>query len=259
MVSEVLKNVILAIIQGISEWFPISSDGHLVLFSFLLGSPSSLEFIVALHFGTLMSVFVYFGRDITNILEDILKGKWKTENSKMGFLIAVSAIPAALIGFLFKRFIETTFTSLLVTAIGFGITSLSLFIASMDFSKKQKEMGYRDAFLMGVAQIFAMLPGISRSGMTISSGLLLGLDEKKAVRFSFLMSVPVIFGAGLLELGTGKLSPDLILPTLISFVVGLLAIHLLLKIISRSRKNLRWFGLYCILLSLIIILWLILK
>ena len=174
----------------------------------------------------------------------------------MGFLIAFSTIPAAIVGFLLEKFIESTFSSLFITAIGFGITSMCLFIASLDLKVENKELSYRNAFLIGIAQVFAMLPGISRSGTTISSGLLLGLEEKKAVRFSFLMSIPVIFGAGLLELGNKELPTSYILPTFVSFFFGMITIHLLLKVLSKSRKNLRWFAVYTLLLSISIFIFL---
>jgi undecaprenyl-diphosphatase len=254
-----VANIILAIVQGLSEWFPISSSGHLVLFSYLLGVESYIQLDVALHFGTLMAVFVYFGKDISDILEDILKGRWKSQNAKMGFLLVLSAIPAALMGVFFKKYIESAFNSMLIVSIGFGITSMFLFISSLNLRKKKEDISYKDSFLIGLAQAFAILPGVSRSGSTIGSGLLLGLEEKTAVRFSFLMSIPVIFGAGILELGSNQLSPDFILPTLIAFAIGLATIHLLLKIIVNSKKNLRWFAIYCLLLAIGIMIYLALN
>jgi undecaprenyl-diphosphatase len=248
-----ISAIILAIIQGISEWFPISSSGHLVLFSEILGFNNTLQFDIALHLGTLMAVFVYFGKDITNIVEDIAKGKWKTENSKLGFLLIVSAIPAGIIGLLFSDIIEHAFTNLWLLVLSFGITSLLLFIASLNLNTKRSSMTYKDSFLIGVAQAVSILPGISRSGSTISSGLLLGLDEKTAVKFSFLMSIPVIFGAALLELGSEKLSSFYLLPTIISFFVGLVTIHFLLKILVNSKKNLRWFAIYCMILAIVLL------
>lgn len=251
--NDLLASLILAVIQGFSEWFPISSSGHLVLFSGLLGRPSSVAFDVALHFGTLMAVFVYFGKDIVDIVEAILKGKWRSSEARMGFLLIVATIPAALVGYLFNHFIESTFQSLLIVGIGFGITSMTLFIASIDRSNGKKDISYWDSFLIGLGQMVAILPGISRSGSTISVGLMRGLDEKTAVRFSFLISIPVIFGAGILSLGENKLTPDLLWATLVAGVVGLLTIHLLLKMLSSSRKNLRWFAIYTLALAIIVL------
>lgn len=245
-----VDTLILAFIQGFSEWFPVSSSGHLVLFSKILNYANTVQFDVALHFGTLMAVFVYFGKEIVDIVEDILKMRWKSDRSRMGFIILVSALPAGFIGYFFRDLFQKAFESLWVVAFGFAITSMLLFISSLNYFKNNKKLGYSSAIIIGCAQAFAILPGISRSGATISAGLLQGVSEKEAVKFSFLMSIPVIFGAGVLELGSEKLSPEWILPTFISFIVGLSTIHLLLKIISNSKKNLRWFGAYTLGLAL---------
>jgi|SRR3989339_717731 len=249
--NDFISALILAIVQGLSEWLPISSSGHLVLFQEILNYHPGMMFDVALHFGTLMAVFVYFGREIMDIIEAVLKGKWKSDNGKMGFLIIVATIPAAVIGYLFKDFFESAFTSLAVVAWGFGITSMILFIASLDFGKNvKKNPSWVDAVWIGFAQALAIFPGISRSGSTISSGLLRGLDEKNAMKFSFLMSIPVIFGAGIVEIGNNKLPSEMIWATLLAFLVGLATIHLLLRVVARSKKNLRWFAGYALLLAL---------
>lgn len=247
--NEFVSMIVLAIVQGLTEWLPISSSGHLVLFSEILNYENTIAFDVALHFGTLMAVFVYFGRDISDITEALLRGKWKSKEGRMALLLIISAIPAAIIGFLFEKVFERAFESLLAVAMGFAITGLILFIGSMNSGKKE-EISYKDSFLIGIAQALAIFPGISRSGATISSGLLFGLSEKEAIRFSFLMAIPVIFGASILEIGNNRLPASLLLPTLVSFIVGLATIWFLLKIIVNSRKNLMWFGIYALLLAL---------
>jgi undecaprenyl-diphosphatase len=249
--ENIFAAMILAIIQGLSEWLPISSSGHLVLFQDILNYHPGLMFDVALHFGTLMAVFVYFGREITDIVEAILKGRWKSENGKLGLLILAATIPAAVIGLLFKDVFEQAFSSLSVVAWGFAITALFLMIASLDYGKNKKAMpSWKDALWIGLAQAFAILPGISRSGSTIASGLLRGLDEKSAMKFSFLMSIPVVFGAGIVEIGNNRLTPDLVWAALLAFIVGLITIHILLKFVANNKKNLRWFALYLILLAI---------
>src|SRR3989344_5570405 len=190
--NEFIISLILAFIQGFSEWFPISSSGHLVVFSHLLKFENSVAFDVALHFGTLMAVFVYFGRDITTMAEDILRGKWQTGHAKLGGLLVISAIPAAVIGFSFRRWFELSFESLLIVGIGFGITGIFLLIASLDiFSQVRKMPRIKDAWIIGFAQVVSIFPGISRSGSTIASGLLTGLDKEMALKLCFLMSIPV--------------------------------------------------------------------
>lgn len=257
VMNELIVSLILAVIQGITEWFPISSSGHLVLAEKLLSYDAGIMFDVALHFGTLMAVFVYFGKDILDIIKELLKGNFKSENGKLGLLITVATIPAAIVGYFFKKYFELSFESLLITGIGFAITGLILFIGSIELKKKrvgkEEKFGYGNAFLVGCAQALALFPGISRSGSTISSGLLLGLNEKNAMKFSFLMSIPVIFGANILEIGNEKLSPELFWATLVSFVVGLTAMHLLFKYVLSSRKNLRWFGIYALILGIIVL------
>jgi len=257
--SDFIAMLILAAIQGISEWFPISSSGHLVLFSQLLNYNNTVSFDVALHFGTLMAVFVYFGKDIVDILEDILKGKWKSDKARLGWLLLLSSIPAAIIGYFFKKYFELAFESLAIVALGFAITGILLLIASFDFKNEKKTPDWKDSLLIGLAQAFAIFPGVSRSGSTISAGLLRGLDSKEAMRFSFLMSIPVIFGAALLELGSEKLPTSYLLPMLVSFVIGLGTIHLLLKVVANSKKNLRWFAFYVLVVAMGMGIWLLIK
>ena len=250
--NSFLASLIIAMIQGITEWLPVSSSGHLVLAERILNYDSHLMFDVALHFGTLMSVFVYFGRDISNIFEEVVKLRFDTENGKLGLFILISCIPAGIVGFLFKDVFEGIFYDLRVVAIGFGVTGLLLIVASLDLKIKRKDLNVKDSFFIGLAQIFSIFPGVSRSGTTITASLFSGLDEKKALRFAFLMSIPVIFGANLVVIGNQKLPKELIWATLVAFVFGLISINLLYKRILTTRKNLRWFGIYALLLSIVL-------
>lgn len=253
---------VLAVIQGFSEWLPVSSSGHLVLFSRILGYPNNIEMDVAMHFGTLMAIFVYFGRDIIDIVEDMLKLKWKSKNSRLGWMILISSIPAGIIGFSFEKYFEAAFGSLIIVMIGFLISSVVLMIASLDFHNvrvEKENMGIWKALFIGLGQALAIFPGVSRSGSTISAGLLSGLDEKDAMKFSFLMAIPVIFGAGLLELGNNTIPSEMLWATLVSFFVGMVSIHLLLKVFLTSKKNLRWFAFYVFLLALGIGIYLIIS
>ena len=258
--SDLISALILAIVQGITEWFPISSSGHLVLFESILGYRGGLLFEVALHFGTLMAVFVYFGRDITDIVRDVLSLRFNTEHGKIGLLLVVASIPAAVVGFFARDFFDSVLSNLGVVAFGFAITGLFLFIASVDFNGRKKGVfGFGKAFLVGIAQAMAIVPGISRSGATISSGVLLGLSEKGAMKFAFLMSIPIIFGANILTIGNQTLPSNLIGATLVSFAVGLLTIHLTFKYLLIKRKNFRWFGAYALLLALVIGVWILVR
>jgi undecaprenyl-diphosphatase len=251
MVSDLVSALILAVVQGLTEWIPVSSSGHLVLFESILGFNGGLLFNVALHFGTLMAVFVYFGKDIVDIIEDFLKGKWRSENGRMGLYLIVATLPAVFFGVLLREFFEVIYGGLGVVALGFGITGLFLMIASLDYGVVGK-FGYGKSLLIGIAQALSLVPGISRSGATISSGVLLGLDIKKAARFSFLMSIPVIFGANILAIGNSRLPGELIWATLVSFLIGLLAIHVMMKFVLSNKKNLRWFAAYALILAVVL-------
>lgn len=249
--NDFIAILILAVIQGIAEWFPVSSSAHLVLASKMMGFDNTLLIDVALHFGTLMAVFVYFGKEITDIVKDLLSFKFKTENGKMGILLIIATIPTAILGFLLRDFLGANINELTPIVFGLGITSIFLFIGSLDIGKKRKEtLNYKEALVIGIVQCFSLFRGISRSGSTIVTGLLFGLSEKNAVKFSFLMSIPIVFGANLITVGNGNLPPSLFWASMVSFVVGLGTIHVLLKFVLTSRKNLRWFALYVMLLAI---------
>ncbi len=246
---EFISAIIIAIVQGLTEWIPISSSGHLVLVENILGFAGGLFFDVALHFGTLMAVVIYFGKDIVLILEDVLNGYWKTQNARLFGLLVIASIPAAIVGFLFRKYFEVAFASLGIVALGFGITGIVLLISGLGYGKKKGKLGKKEAFLIGCAQVISLFPGISRSGTTMSSGMLLGLKEKEAVKFSFLMSIPIIFGANILSLGSNTLPPSFIWSTIVSFIIGLITIHILYKYVLTKKRNLRWFGIYCLILA----------
>lgn len=254
--QEWISLLILAVVQGVTEWLPISSSGHLVLVEWIINYDASLEFEVALHLGTLMAMFVYFGRDIMDILEDFLKGKWKTESGRMGWLLIVATVPTVFAGYFFYDFFESTFSDMGSLVLGFAITAVFLVIASLDFKHHRTIISYSDALILGCVQAIAILPSISRSGATIAAALLLGLPEKTAVRFSFLMAVPALLGAGMLALNKATLPSSFILPTLISFTTALLVVHVLYTSLLRHKRNLRWFALYSFILAVAILIWL---
>jgi len=257
--ADLASLLILAIVQGIAEWIPISSSSQLVLVSNLMGYNSSLLVDVALHFGTLMAVFVYFGKDIMDIIRDVLSGKWKTEEARLVFALLIAAIPAGLVGFLLRDFVESSTGNLGLMALGLGITSMILFIGSAS-KKKDEKISYGKAFIIGCAQILSLFRGVSRSGSTIVSGLLIGLSEKNAVKFSFLLSIPIIFGANILTLqGTQTLPPSLFVGTFVAFLVGVSTIHFSFKYLLSDRKNLKWFGLFTLIEALAIAAFLILQ
>lgn len=251
--DNVIAVFILAFIQGVAEWLPISSQGHLVLAEHLLGYSGGLLLEVTLHFGTLMAVFVYFGKEITDMLEDIFRLRWNTERARFFWLVLLATLPGVIFGFLIKDYFEQIFSGFFILALSFAITSVTLLIASFRWTS-QKELNWKIALLVGCAQALAIVPAISRSGMTIAGGLLLGLREKDALKFSFIMSIPIIIGANVLTFGlnTEPLPRIFLWATLFCFAVALSVIHLLYKYVLSRRKNLVWFAAYCFLLALVI-------
>lgn len=256
--QEWIALFILAVVQGITEWLPISSSGHLILFERLLAYNASLEFEIALHFGTLMAVFVYFGKDIVDMIQDVLKGDWQSEHGATAWLLVVATIPAGLVGYFFYDFFSATFENLTITAIGFALTGIFLLLASLDLSRAHERVRLSHALFMGLAQMLAILPGISRAGSTMAAGIIGGLSEKSALRFSFLMAIPIIFGASFVSFGTSSLSPSFLWASLVSFGIGLASIHVLLRYVLTTKRNLRWFGAYALVLAVVLLSWLFL-
>jgi undecaprenyl-diphosphatase len=245
---DLISSLILSIVQGVLEWFPVSSSGHLTLVEKILVLDEGLALQVALHFGTLMAVFVYFRKDIIYIIRDILNRKW-TEYSKLGLLLIIASIPAGIVGFLLSNLLDGLGANLLVLGFGWMTTSVILFIGSFS-SKKSRKIGYLQSLFIGLAQMFAIIPGVSRSGMTISSGLFFGMNEKDSIRFSYLLSIPIILGANIFTFGNKTLPIEYIIPSLVCFFLGLIFMNLSFKYILSNRKNLIWFGIYAFILGL---------
>lgn len=254
--DELILMILLAIVQAITEWLPISSSGHLVLFQQLFSYNPGLSFDIALHFGSVLAVIIYFYKDIFGIVKDFCFLRYRSHNFNLGLYIIIATIPAGVIGLLFRDFFESTFSSMIILSLGFLISALVLFLVTLTKEGK-KEISFYDSILIGISQIFAIFSSISRSGITLATALLLGVNKKEAVKFSFLMAIPVILGASLLEIYKFVFSYDILVAVSVSFIFSLAAIHLLIKIVLSSKKNLRWFALYLLLLSLLIFIYLI--
>ncbi len=203
----ILQAIILGILQGVTEFLPVSSSGHLVLVPWLLNwNAPGLTFDTTVHLGTLLAVVIYFWRDIWQIVLGVLK-TLRDRNlddfyGRLGWLLVVGSIPAALVGYLLNDLFEQLFSKPIFVAIFLFITGGILFF-SEKVAQRVRDMetiGWKDGILIGVAQAFAIAPGISRSGSTIAAGLALGIKREAAARFSFLLALPVIFGAGILQL-----------------------------------------------------------
>jgi len=255
----VLEALLLGIIQGITEWLPVSSSGHLVIAQQLLGIQQPIVFDVMLHVGTLVVVLVVFWRDIVKILRAIAKLDFKSEHGKLGLFVALASIPTAVIGYAFHDLFAAAFSSLFAVAVALLVTGFVLFVSEKNFGKTQvpnKKIGAADSVLVGIAQAIAIIPGISRSGLTISTALLRGVKKEMAAKFSFLLLVPAVVGALALESkDLGAASIDwfvLSIGTTAAAVVGYFALKFLLRIVL--QKKLHMFAYYCWIVGLILII-----
>jgi len=257
--ENLIKTILLGIVQGLTEWLPISSTGHLKLVEHLFGLEVPILFDVILHIGTLIVILVFFKREIGKMLSALVHLDFETEYGEMVPLMIVGVIPTMLIGLIFGRLIEETFQSILPIAIAFLFCGLVLY-SSKAGKQKTESIDYPTAIIVGIAQGMAIIPGISRSGATIAFALLLGIKRKKAFIFSFLISIPAILGALGLTIYTelDKLATsglgwiEILAGLIVATLVGYFALKLLWKTITKAKFHL--FALYCWLLGAVLML-----
>ena len=249
-----IEAFILAVIQGLTEWLPISSSGHLVITQKVLGLNPPLIFDVMLHVGTLIVVLTVFRKDITDIIKALVKRDFETDKGKLALFIAVGSLPIAVIGFVFYDIFKSLFSNLPAVAIALLITGCVLFVSEKRVGNKN--IGILDSLLIGLAQAIAIFPGISRSGVTVSTGLLRKIDKTTAFRYSFLLSIPAVIGATIIESKDLMLANTDMLPLLlgatISMIVGYASLKLLQKIVMNQKLHL--FAYYCWSVGITIIL-----
>lgn len=263
--------MILGLVQGLTEFLPVSSSGHLVIFRELLGAeaPQDLMFEIAVHVATAMATIVVFRKQIIDLLQGLFKFKYNPQTEFILKLV-VSMIPVAVVGFLFKDKVEEMFGSLLVVGCALLVNAVLLYLsdkAGSSASLKKtdgadaqtgKEITWGQALIMGLGQALAVVPGLSRSGTTISSGLLSGASRNKVAEFSFLMVLVPILGEALLDLVSGDAAASSIgtLPLAIGFIAafisGLLACKAMIALVKKA--GLKWFALYCAIVGLIVII-----
>lgn len=241
---DIIQIIVLALVQGLTEFLPVSSSAHLILVPYLTDWPDQgLAFDVAVHVGTLTAVVIYFRAEISNMTVSwfgSLKGN-HSEDSKLAWAVLIGTIPVGIIGLLFKDPISEHLRTPLIIAIT-TITFGALLLYADYAGKRERDehsMSWKDIIIIGCAQAIALIPGTSRSGITITAGMMLGLTAPAAARFSFLLSIPVILLAGTMEtidyLEVASINDmnDLILGAIISAVSALLCIHLFLKLLER--------------------------
>ena len=251
------SGIILGIVQGLTEFLPVSSSGHLVIASKLLCLPVNVPFDIAVHFATLLAVCVFFARDILEMIKAFLFNRRLDDPYfKLGLLVIVASIPTAIIGFSLKDIFETMFSSLLAVGLFLMLTGLLILTADRygKARKDVKKVTFLDSLIIGLAQGCAIAPGLSRSGTTISASLLMGFERKLALRFSFLLSIPAILGASIFK--SKAILHNVSLPMIAGFIAaaisGYLAIWLFMKMIE--KKDIRIFAYYCFIVGILTII-----
>ena len=262
--TELINPVVLGIIQGLTEFLPVSSSGHLEIAKYFMGDRrvggASMMMTVMLHFATALSTIVVFRAEVIRIIIGLFQFK-PNEEFWFCFNIALSMIPAAAVGIFFDETIESLFEGrLLLVGLMLFLTGVLLLLADRAAHTK-KSVGFWEAILIGISQAVAILPGVSRSGATISTSVLLGVDREKAARFSFLMVVPLIFGKIAMDLinawqnNEPFAQPGQAIPLTVgfgaAFVTGLFACTWMIKIVKRSKLS--YFSIYCFVLAALVI------
>lgn len=257
---DILEALYLGIIQGLTEFLPVSSSGHLEIFSHIFGvkSEDNLTFAITVHGGTVLSTIVVFRKELLRLIKGFFTFK-KNAESDYVLKILVSLIPIIIIGFTLKDQIESLFGgSLLIVGCMLLVTAMLLFF-TYKAKPRMKEITYKDAFIIGIAQALATLPGLSRSGSTISTGLLLGVKREEVAKFSFLMVLIPIIGMNFLDILKGDFSntsigsTQLIVGFISSFIAGLFACKVMINLVNKGK--LIWFAIYCAIVGSAVIIY----
>lgn len=259
---EWFEALILGLIQGLTEFLPVSSSGHIEIGKTLFGieGEDNLYFSVLVHGATVLSTIIVFRKDIAEILSGLFQFKHNQETSYV-FKIVVSMIPVAIVGLFFKDFVEGFYSGNNIAFVGaMLLITATLLTLTLIKRKKERDINYLDALIIGIAQAFAVLPGISRSGATISTGILLGNKKANLAKFSFLMVLVPILGENFLELFKNDFSDSsipvssLVVAFIAAFISGLLACKAMIKLVRKGK--IYWFAIYCATMGLISILFL---
>ena len=253
---DTLQAILLGIVQGITEFLPVSSSGHLQIAKELLGVEleNNITFDVTLHAATVLSTIVVLWQELWRLVKGCFLRRF-TEEQAYVLKVILSMIPAGVVGVFFADQIEALFSSLWFVGLMLLLTSALLSFAYYAKPRQKSEISYRDAFIIGIAQAAATMPGLSRSGSTIATGLLLGNEKSSVAHFSFIMVIPVILGKMLLDILSGEMAA-MAVPTealvsgfLAAFISGALACKFMIEIVKRGK--LIWFALYCAIVGLI--------
>lgn len=250
LLYDLLKAIVLGTVQGITEWLPISSTGHLKIVERALRVEAPLLLDVSLHAATLAVILLYFRSDIRRVLSALLRLDFKSEHGRLIPLIVVGTLPTAMIGLAAVIFLEDFFYDFSAIAMLFFTCGIVLY-ASRASGECRGNIGYFEAFVVGAVQGLAVLPGLSRSGLTIAAALLLGINREKAFKFSFLLSIPAIIGAFGLTIyagydeftASGLNMPKMLAGAVVAFIIGFFALKILWKTVD--RRLFHYFAFYC--------------
>ncbi len=253
---EIIQASILGVVQGLTEFLPISSSGHLYLLSeFFFNWNISDSFDIALHFGTLLAVCIFFFKDWINLIKGGFKKLFKKEDSTEGrifWYMVIATIPAGIIGLLFEHFLEDILTQPLIVATALIVMGIILYIVDKK-SKSEvtlEKMTFKQAFLIGISQILAFIPGVSRSGATITVGRALKVKREAVAKYTFLLSTPMIFAATILKIMDFQFSIAFFVGILVSFVVGLVVIKFLMDFLKKG--SFKVFAIYRVIIGLVV-------
>ena len=254
---DILQAIILGIVQGLTEFLPVSSSGHLQLANELLGvelnPDSNLTFSLSLHAATVLSTIVILWAEIWRLIKGVFSRNFTAEQAYL-LKIVISMIPVGIVGVFFKEYIELAFSSIAVVGVMLLVTAALLTFAYYAKPRQKSDISYRDAAIIGLAQAVAVLPGLSRSGTTIATGLILGNQKQSVAQFSFLMVLPPILGNALLDFLKGDFGGSvetlpLIAGFVAAFVTGCIACKWMIEVVKRGK--LIWFALYCAIAGLV--------
>jgi len=259
---EVYQSIILGIVQGLTELLPISSSGHLFLIPWFFNWNIPEYFDVALHFGTLLAIGIFFFKDWINLIKGGYKQAIKKEKSTEGKLfwyIVIATIPGGIIGFLLDHFAEEILTKPLIIAIALIVMGIVLYVVDK-YSKNKtsyEELNFKQTFLIGLSQALAFIPGVSRSGITMTIGRLLGVKREAAAKYSFMLSAPIVLAATAYKFKDFVFDLPFIIGVIISFVVGIFVIKFLLEYLKKG--SFKWFSIYRVILGTATILYIVLR
>lgn len=262
---DLVEAAVLGVVQGVTEYLPVSSSGHLVLVPWLLGwEKAPFVFDVLVQMGTLFGLIVYYWRDLLDVAKAMLRGivdkaPFATKDARYGWYVGLATIPAAVCGLLFEDVVESMFTSARVAMFFLLLTGVLLVLGERFGSRRREgsSLTAKDAVVIGAFQALALFPGVSRSGSTIAGGMLLGLDRPGAARFSFLMSIPVMVGAGVLASRKLFASPEVLvelgLPVAVGFLTAAVSGYFVIRwfLGFLRMRSLYWFAGYVILVAVL--------